>query len=656
MQTKKNTNQTAARVLALYFVLSVLWFIGTDYWLFTSVDDINQYVRWDRYGDVVFILGGGALLLVFLARELRRSEAAQEELEESQTRYRYLFENSPFSLWEEDFSKVKQKIDALCLQGVEDIQVYFEAHPETIYQYIADIHVLDVNQATVVMYRAANREELLGSLQRIAPEDCQAIWLREFLALARNEAAFETHGVNARLDGERFDILLRWQVVPGHEKDYGRVIVSIVDITEQKRAEELLRSAEVRYRTMVEQISAVIYVDRVDKHSSNIYSSPMIETLTGYTPQEWLSDPELWSRIVHLDDRARVMERNEQSNLTGEPFDMEYRLVRKDGSVIWVRDQAVMIWDEQTHGPVWQGVLTDISARKRAEEALQQSEARFRLLLESQGEGTLLFNLVGEIVFVNPAAEELFGVRAGALVSSNLREYLSPEEANRLVDKARATPRGQSTSVEITIQPREGEKRWLLATLSPWYEAEGQIAGGLAICRDITAHKNTERKLRYQSTHDILTGLYNRRYFEARLREMEQENVFPLSLGVADVDGLKQVNDQYGHTVGDRLLKRMAAVFRNAVRRGDIVARLGGDEFVILLPNADESAAQKVLDRLHDLLEVENSQSTEAPIRVSIGFATAREAEAAALLFHQADQSMYAEKALRRQAGLYKSA
>lgn len=323
MQTKKNTHQAAARILALYFVLSVLWFIGIDYWLFTSIEDTNQYVRWDRYGDLVFILGGVALLSVFLARELRRSEAAQKELEESQTRYRYLFENSPISLWEEDFSKVKQKIDALCQQGVEDIQAYFEAHPETVYEYVADVNVLDVNQATASVYRAANREELLGSLQRIAPEDCQAILVREFLALARNETAFEAHGVNARLDGERFDILLRWQVVPGHEKDYSRVIVSVVDITEQKRTEELLRSAEARYRTMVEQISAVIYVDRVDKQSSNIYSSPKIEALTGYTPQEWLSEPELWWRIIHPDDRAKVVEHNERSNQTGEPFDVE---------------------------------------------------------------------------------------------------------------------------------------------------------------------------------------------------------------------------------------------------------------------------------------------------------------------------------------------
>lgn len=655
MQTKKDVQRAASRILVLYFLMSVLWFITTDYWLLTSVTDFNRYARWDRLGDVVFILGGAALLTTILVRKMRCTEATQHRLEESRTRYRYLFENSPISLWEEDLSKVKQQIDALCQQGVEDLQVYLETHPEKVSEFVAAIDVLDVNQATVSMYRAANREELLGNLQRVVPEDCQSIFLRECSALANNETEFEAYGCNVRLDGERFDVLARWQVVAGYEKDYRRVMVSIMDITEQKKTEDLLRNAEAQYRTMVEQISAVIYVNRVDKQSSNVYTSPQIETLSGYSAKEWMADPELWSRIIYPEDHTKTVELYRKANQTGEPLEMEYRMVRKDGEIIWVRDQAVMIWDEQTHGPVWRGVLTNISTRKRAEEAQKQSEARFRLLLESQGEGILLFNLVGAIMFVNPAAEELFGVHSGVLVNSNLRDHLTPEEANQFVDIVRTTPRGQSASFEITIQPQEGEKRWLLATLSPWYEDEGHIAGGLAICRDITASKNIERKLRYQSMHDILTGLFNRRFFETRLQEMEQENVYPLSLVVADVDGLKQVNDQFGHTVGDRLLKRMASVFKNAVRGGDIVARLGGDEFVILLPNTDEQAAQKVLDRLHDLLEIENSLTTEVPIRVSIGFATANEAEAAPPLFHQADQSMYTEKTTRRRAGLYKT-
>ncbi|MCC6146299.1 MAG: PAS domain S-box protein, partial [Anaerolineaceae bacterium] len=653
MQAKNNTQRTAARILAFYFILSVLWFIGTDYWFFTTAEDIRQQIRWDHYGDLVFIFGGVVLLSAFLARELHLSKVAQKELEESQARYRYLFESSPISLWEEDFSEVSQAIQALRRQGVEDIPGWFEANPEVIYQYVASIQVLDVNETAVHTYRAANREELLGGLQRITPADCLEIMQREFLAIAQMETKFEAIGMNARLDGERFDILLHWQVVPGYEHNYGRVVVSVIDITEQKKTVELLRTAEERYRAMVEQISAAIYVNQALKRGVNIYFSPKIEAMTGYTPKEWLEEPDLWNRVIHPEDRTIVVARSERANYSGEPFDMEYRLINKNGRTIWVRDQAGLIWDEQTHGPVWQGLLTDISAPKQVAEDLRQSEARFRLLLESQGEGTLLFNLAGEIVFANPAAEELFGVPAGALVHSYLREHLSPRQANQLLEKAHSTPRGQSASMEIPIKSFKTEQRWLLVTLSPWHEAQGQIAGGLATCRDITAQKKTERKLRYQSTHDVLTGLFNRTYFENRLQEMEQEGTFPLSLGVADVDGLKEVNDRYGHTEGDRLLKHMAAIFMHAVRQGDIVARIGGDEFVILLPNTDETSAHKVLDRLHDLLKQENNRNSEIPMRVSLGFATAQNPEDMAELFHRADQAMYAEKALHRQKGLY---
>lgn len=636
------------RIVALYFLLSVFWLLGTYFLLHRLINNPLTITQWQISIGILYVLITSLLLYAVLNHKLRRSEKTQKELEESQTRYRYLFENSPISLWEEDFSKIKYQIDQLRQEGVEDFAAYFEQNPQVIKEFVARISAVDVNQATIAAYRAANREELLGNLQHILPEDCESILRRELLAVANGETLFESYGTNARLDGERFEILLRWQVVPGSEKDYSRVIVSVIDVTEQRRTEELLRAAETRYRTMVEQISATIYINRVDAHHSNIYSSPKIMTLTGYSPEEWQSQPGLWAKILHPDDSSRVMAYNEATNRSGELFDIEYRILRKDGEVVWLRDQAVMIWDEQSHSPVWQGVLTNITIRKQVEEALQQSEARFRLLLESQGEGTLLFNLIGAIVYVNPAAEELFGVEPGTLVKYTLGDFIAGEGAANMIELVRKAPPGQNLSVEIMIRTPVKEKRWLLITLSPWYEAQGQIAGGLAICRDITARKITERKLRYQSTHDILTGLYNRLYFEDQLKQMEQDGVYPLSLGIADVDGLKQINDEYGHLTGDQLLKRLAGVFKNAVRKGDIVARIGGDEFVILLPNTDAAAAQKVFHRLHELLEIENKISNAVPIQVSIGFATAGNHEEFTLLFHQADQVMYAKKGLRR--------
>jgi PAS domain S-box-containing protein len=154
----------------------------------------------------------------------------------------------------------------------------------------------------------------------------------------------------------------------------------VFDITERKEAEERLRAAEERYRSLVEQLPAVVYVDAVDDIATAEYISPQYERLTGYSPQQRLDDPSLWVNMLHPDDRQVTLQESNRTNSTGEPFDVEYRIVRADGDIRWVRDQAFMI-QSVDGAQAWQGVLTDITDRKVAEDAL----ARRDLILEAAG-------------------------------------------------------------------------------------------------------------------------------------------------------------------------------------------------------------------------------------------------------------------------------
>jgi diguanylate cyclase (GGDEF)-like protein/PAS domain S-box-containing protein len=126
-----------------------------------------------------------------------------------------------------------------------------------------------------------------------------------------------------------------------------------------------LESSEHRYRALVEQMPAITYVDAVDEQSTTLYISPQIEPLIGYHPAEWMADPALWSRLLHPDDREEAMRLHRRSNETREPFRAEYRMIARDGSCVWVRDEATCVDDPW--GRIWQGVLVDITARKRAE-------------------------------------------------------------------------------------------------------------------------------------------------------------------------------------------------------------------------------------------------------------------------------------------------
>ncbi len=137
---------------------------------------------------------------------------------------------------------------------------------------------------------------------------------------------------------------------------------------ERERTEEERRFAEDRYRAMVEEGPAVTYVDGLDESASTIYISPQIEGLLGYSPHEWVADPELWPKLLHPDDRARALAENERHNETGEPFRLEYRMFHRDGRAIWVRDEATMVRDQNGVPRFSHGVIVDMSDRRHSEE------------------------------------------------------------------------------------------------------------------------------------------------------------------------------------------------------------------------------------------------------------------------------------------------
>jgi diguanylate cyclase (GGDEF)-like protein len=175
--------------------------------------------------------------------------------------------------------------------------------------------------------------------------------------------------------------------------------------------------------------------------------------------------------------------------------------------------------------------------------------------------------------------------------------------------------------------------------------------------REIAERENTEvilrdseQRLQYFGTHDALTGLYNRSFFETALTNMQREGDFPLSILIMDVDGLKRVNDQFGHTVGDELLKRVGEVMSGALRGEDIIARIGGDEFVVLMPGTDFSAGEMVLQRVHQAIQKHNvSYNDQLSLSLSLGIATAGLGDDLMETIKQADQKMYIEKFSRQQ-------
>jgi len=166
---------------------------------------------------------------------------AEEALKESEKRYRGLFEHSPVSLWEEDFSEVKRHIEKIRQSGVTDFRAFFASHPDELLACVHEIQVLDVNAATLALMQAASKEQLIGNLKQVFNVTPDMDFIEELAQIAGGQTEFTWDGINYTLDGEKLFISLHWSAAPGFEDTLGKVLVSITDITEHKKAEEAIR-------------------------------------------------------------------------------------------------------------------------------------------------------------------------------------------------------------------------------------------------------------------------------------------------------------------------------------------------------------------------------------------------------------------------------
>jgi PAS domain S-box-containing protein len=197
------------------------------------------------------------------------------------------------------------------------------------------------------------------------------------------------------------------------------------------RQDEVL--TEAMLRVLIEQVPLTTYIDRLDELSSNVYTSPQLEATLGYTLQEWVEDEELFTKVVHPDDRDAVLAEHERTAETGEPFRMEYRMVAKDGSVRWFIDEANVINDALGSPEFHYGCMLDITERKQLESTLREREAQIRAqkeelesLLEISPTGIVTLDDTGCVTSWNLAAEELFGYPCEDALGRRLDDLVKP--------------------------------------------------------------------------------------------------------------------------------------------------------------------------------------------------------------------------------------
>jgi two-component system sensor histidine kinase/response regulator len=441
----------------------------------------------------------------------------ESALRASEAHYRGLFKESPISLWEEDFSAVEEVIDELRATGVSDFRSYFERHPDAVTDLLRAVRIMDVNQATLEFLGARSKEELYQNLEAIFTDQSLEVFREEIIAFAEGKTRFQRESTCRTLAGDMAWIDLSVSIAPGHEETWSKVYVSVIDITERKRAES--ETAALSERLALATSAANVGVWDWDVKNDVLIWDDSMYALYGITKDDFSGAYEAWIQGVHPDD-IKGADADIQAALDGErDFETEFRVVWPDGIVRYIQGIAAVHRDEHGQAERMIGVNWDITAHKEAElelqahrdhlaelvdertTELQASEAHYRAVVEDQTEFIVRSLPDTTRTFVNESYCRHMEKSLEDLIGTRFLDELPDEHRQRVQEKlASLTPDEPAATDEYSYVTPAGEELWESWTDRGIFDENGQLVEIQAVGRDITQRRINERILRLQAT------------------------------------------------------------------------------------------------------------------------------------------------------------
>jgi len=476
-----------------------------------------------------------------------------------------------------------------------------------------DAGVADTNVITGERFFSVRYTEILGFTDRAAfirdyrfseslhPEDRDRV-LKARRSHLEKGTPFRREFRVRNAQGEYIWVQARGESLRDAKGRATRFVLSIVDITKRREAEDKLVASERRYRALVDATPSLIWTcDRAGKIT--LVSGRACRHIYGFEPRQVLGRHVTAFNAPEFTQRMFL--RRFMPVFRGRPvFDVEAIHQTSDGATVYVTVSAIPTFDAEGELESVHGVCTDITAQKRRERELAVALRNQQVIFDAAGEG-IAFVKAGRIENANGALAQMLGVSRTWLNGRPAADILAEaSDWKRVLDVTRAAAeRGESVNHEVMLRAPEAGAR------SVWSQLTASLVGNedesevmILVLTDITPLKQREEMAWHQANHDELTGLPNRRLLienARRLLSVAMRRDRLAALMVLDLDGFKEVNDAFGHAYGDAMLRRVSMRMSIALREYDLIARTGGDEFVILLPEIDDlDAARAVADKL----------------------------------------------------------
>ncbi|WP_198674806.1 EAL and GGDEF domain-containing protein [Rhodoferax ferrireducens] len=490
-------------------------------------------------------------------------------------------------------------------------------------------------------------------VQRVHPDDLADV---QDAARAYLEGRSPGYAVDLRMrckDGSWKWVLARGMVVSRDAQGQPlRMIGTHTDITERKQTEAALHESHQRFRDLVDCTDGIVWEADAATFVFN-YVSGNAERILGYPVTDWL-EPGFWADHIDPQDRDQAIQYCVACTGRLEDHNFEYRFITQDGRTVWLRDIVKVV--EENGRPRWlRGLMIDITASKQSVATLRENEERWKLALESTGDGVWDWHIPSGEEFFSKRLMEMYGFDESELLNrtEELDERTHPSDRSQMDLDRQAHFDGLTPTYinEHRVRCKDGSWKWVLTRgMVISRDAQGRPLRMTGTHTDITERKKSEALIWQQAHFDALTGLPNRNMLRDRLEQeikKSKRDGLQLALLFIDLDHFKEVNDTLGHDSGDLLLVEAARRIQRCVRESDTVARMGGDEFTVILTElTDASSLERILQGLLSALKAEFQLGSEQVfVSASIGI-TMFPLDATDIedLFKNADQALYVAK------------